>query len=201
MVEHDHIDARFLRRLKRLEGRGAAIDGDDQLRAVVDQLPDGLGIGAIALEDAVGNVDFVGDAERRKKTRQQCGGNRPVDIVVAEDRNALPGAYGSGNPPGGLVHRRQRRGIGHQVAQGWRQKTFRLIGRNAASGEHPCHDFGNIARLADCQRLVAAAQIQPVGPAIARQGLFHVQKSALIGVRHAHSSSMPRDCIAIKQQY
>jgi hypothetical protein len=50
---------------------GAAIDGDDQPGAIVDQLVDRRRIGAVTLKDPIGNVDVRLDAEMAEKAEHQ----------------------------------------------------------------------------------------------------------------------------------
>ena len=58
VVEHDHFGPGLPRGLQRLETGRAAIDSDDQARALLHQFAHRLRIGAIALENAVGDVDL-----------------------------------------------------------------------------------------------------------------------------------------------
>ena len=62
MVDDDDVGACARRSGNRLGGIGAAIDRNDQAGAR-RQFAHGVGIGAIALEDPVGNVDFDLNAE------------------------------------------------------------------------------------------------------------------------------------------
>ena len=57
MVDDDDRHAELARLRQRLEAGGAAIDGDEQRRALGGKPPHRLDVGPVAFEDAVGNVD------------------------------------------------------------------------------------------------------------------------------------------------
>ena len=78
-----------LRLGQRLDAGRAAIDRDQQRRAALGERADRLDVRAVALEHAVGNVDHRIEAAVAQKARQQRGRGRAVDVVVAEDRDAL----------------------------------------------------------------------------------------------------------------
>jgi hypothetical protein len=66
VVEHDDVEAEARRLRKRLVARGAAIDRDQQRRALRGEVGDGGGVRAVALGDAVRDVD----QERRPAPRR-----------------------------------------------------------------------------------------------------------------------------------
>ncbi|MNT66118.1 hypothetical protein D3C72_2041550 [compost metagenome] len=89
MVDDDHVDTAPCRHLKRLVAGRAAVDGDDEAGAVVDQLFDRLWVGPISLEDTIRDIDFRIEPEMLEEARHQrrrCGA---VDIVIAEDHHLL----------------------------------------------------------------------------------------------------------------
>ena len=89
MIEHDHVEAEPARELERLVADRAAIDGDDERRAVRREARDRLDVRAIALGDAVGDVDdrlAAAGGEIFAEERRAAGA---VDVVVAEDRDPL----------------------------------------------------------------------------------------------------------------
>ena len=77
MVDDQHIDAPAPRMGDRPVAGGAAIEGDDEARAGVDQLVHGRDIGAVALEDAVGNMDLRLDAEMAQVAGHQAQEQAP----------------------------------------------------------------------------------------------------------------------------
>ena len=89
MVDHDHRHAEPLRLGQRLEAGGAAIDGDQQRRALFGEHAHGFDVGAVAFENAIGNVNQRIEPAMAQMPRQQRRRGRAVDIVVAEDRDLL----------------------------------------------------------------------------------------------------------------
>ena len=86
---HDDVEAEPPRLGERLDAGGAAIDGDEQLRAAPGERADRLDVGAVAFEDAVRDMhDRLGAAEPQEARQQRRGGGA-VDVVVAEDRDLL----------------------------------------------------------------------------------------------------------------
>ncbi len=104
MIEHDDVDAARLRALQRIEAGRAAIDADDQPRALPGERVDRVDVGSVALEDAVGDVDARRRAERRKHIVEKRGGGRAVDVVVAEDRDRLVRNDSVGEPSSRFIH-------------------------------------------------------------------------------------------------
>ena len=90
----------------------------EQRGAVVDQLVDSGDVGAIALEDAVGDVDLRIEPEMAEIARHEGAGRSAIDIVVAEQRDLLVVGDGSDETRGEDVHVGQRRRVGHQSADG-----------------------------------------------------------------------------------
>ena len=57
MIEHDHVEAEPARMLEGLVADRAAIDRDDERRALRGEAGDRLDVRAIAFRDPVGDVD------------------------------------------------------------------------------------------------------------------------------------------------
>ena len=57
VVDDNHVSAQRAGDSKRVDAGRAAVDGDDELRALRDEACDGFGIGAIALGHSVGDID------------------------------------------------------------------------------------------------------------------------------------------------
>ena len=89
MVDDDHVDAGRLGHGQRLERLGAAIDGDDQLRAALGDPHQRLARRAVALHQPVGDIGLGGEPELAQQPDQQGGRGRAVDVIVAEDGDRL----------------------------------------------------------------------------------------------------------------
>ena len=62
VIDDDDVDAERFGLRKRLDAGGAAIDADQKRRAALGERAHGLDVRAVALEQAVGNVDDGVDA-------------------------------------------------------------------------------------------------------------------------------------------
>ena len=89
MIDDDRLHAEPRRFRQRLVAHGAAVDGDQQRRAASRERADRLDIRAVALEQAVGDVDDRIDPGEAQEARQRRRRGRAVDVVVAEDRDRL----------------------------------------------------------------------------------------------------------------
>src|SRR5208283_4440370 len=89
MIEHDHVEAEPAGELKRLVADRAAIDGDDERRAVRRKARDRLAVRAITLSDAVGDVYERFTPTRGEIFAHERGAASAVDVIVAEDRDPL----------------------------------------------------------------------------------------------------------------
>ena len=67
----------------------AAIDGDQQLGAALGERADRLDVRPVAFENPVGNMDDRVEPAVAQIAREQRRRGRAVDVVVAEDRDAL----------------------------------------------------------------------------------------------------------------
>ena len=73
MIDDDDIKSEPARFGKRLVACGAAIDGDQQFSATLGECADRFNIRAIALEDAVGDVNHRIEAASAQEARKQRG--------------------------------------------------------------------------------------------------------------------------------
>ena len=71
VVEDDDLDAGLMGQTQGLEGRNAAVDGDDEARAPLAQREQRRGIGAITFLLPVGDVNHGRHAQRAEETHQQ----------------------------------------------------------------------------------------------------------------------------------
>ena len=161
VVEDDDVEAEPLRLGDRLVADGAAIDGDDEARAARGEGGHRLAVGAVALDDAIGNVDRGRAAAGFEIFAQQRRARRAVDVVVAEDRDALAALDGALEARRRRLHVAQREGIGHQLAQGRLEIARDLVERDAAPREHARHQFALAARLRDGERARLARRVEP----------------------------------------
>lgn len=179
MIEHHHIRARLIRGR---DGSGAvdpAIHRHDE-SSPPRKIAHRIGIGAVALENPVGNIDFSVEAVMRKKALHHGRGNSPIDVIIAKDRHLLAAPHRVGQPFGSLVHVGQRCGIGQEIADGWIEKALCVIHIHAAPGEYTRHDFRNTVRLRHRQRSVLAPQIEPVLPGETARGAPDIEEISFI---------------------
>ena len=159
VVVHDHhVRASFGRHSQRAGGRGAAVEADHEVRRLA-QSPHGRVVGAVALGHAVGDVDHRLHALRPQPAGHQRRRGRPVHVVIAEQRHALALADRRRQPLRRRIHVRQRRGVGHRVAQGGREMRARLVQRHAAGGQHAPHQLGHRMALRDRERRALHARV------------------------------------------
>ena len=104
MVDDDDGHAEPPRFRQRLEAGGAAIDGDQQRRALGGERAHCVRVGAIALEQAVGNMDQRIEPAMAQMPGEQRRRGRAVDVVVAEDRDLLAPHRSFRNALGGRLH-------------------------------------------------------------------------------------------------
>ena len=104
VIDDDNVGAETARQRQRLVARRAAVDGDDQPGALVDQGFYRPGVRPIAFEQAIGNVDPRRRLVVLQKPLEQRRRTGAVDIIVAEDRDLLPRLDRVGETRGCLVH-------------------------------------------------------------------------------------------------
>ena len=66
---------------------------------------DRLDVRAVAFEDAVGDMHQRIEPARAQEQGEQRRGGRAVDVIVAEDGDALAALHGVGDALGGRLHR------------------------------------------------------------------------------------------------
>ena len=127
MVDNDDIHAGIGDGGKRLVGRDAAIDGEDEPGAVLLEFGKGLPVRAVPLLLPVWNMDIDRQAEFAKNTHQKRRRRRAVDIIVAEDADWRARLHRVGEPFRGPVHVLESRGVRQKVADGRRQIAFMVF--------------------------------------------------------------------------
>ena len=88
MVDRHHIEAKRLGFNERLDAGRAAIDRDEELRALPGERAHRFGVRAIAFEQAIGNVDQRLKPAMAQEPREHCRRRRTVHVVVADTQTA-----------------------------------------------------------------------------------------------------------------
>lgn len=111
---------------------GSAIDRDDQLATLAAQPDERLARRPIPFEQAIGDIGLALDTQAAQQAQEQRGTGRPVDVVIAIDRDALARDDRIGKPACGKVHVTEDRGIGQEIAQRGPTMAFEIVVRNPA---------------------------------------------------------------------
>ena len=74
---------------ERVQAGGAAIDGDQQLDAALGKGADRVDVRPVAFENPVGNMHDRIEPAVAQIAREQRRGGGAVDVVIAENRDAL----------------------------------------------------------------------------------------------------------------
>ena len=178
MIEHDHVEAEPARELERLMTDGAAIDGDEERRAVRRKAGDRLAVRAITLGDAVGDVyDRFAPARSEIFARERRAAGA-VDVVVAEDRDPFAALDRMLEALCRRLHVAQAKRVRHQVAQGRIEIALHGLRLNAAPREHAREEFVLPADLRDGERAKLARAVQARAPRPAERRALDVKKVA-----------------------
>ena len=180
MIDDDDVHAERICFAQRLDAGGAAIDGHQQRRAAGGERPHRLDIRAVAFEQAVGNVNNRLDATKPQEPGQHGGGCRAVDVVVAENRDALAAHNSIGDARCRLGHGGEHIRIGHRAFDGRIEKSVDRVGLDIAAGEDARQQFGNLVALRDRQRARRAALVEPVAPGAAGRRSFDAEEEAIL---------------------
>ena len=176
MIDHDHRHPEPAGFRQRLEAGGAAIHRHQQRRALAGEHADRLGIGAVALENPVGNMDQRIEPAMAQMPGQQRRRSGAVDVVVAEDRDLFVARGRIRDALGGRLHLRHGVGIGHQLADGRIEKVLDRVDLDVAPRQHPRQHLRQLIALRDRQRPRRAARIEPVAPQFSGRGMRHAEK-------------------------
>ena len=156
VIDHDHVDPCRMRHTQRLMRHGTAIDRDDQAGARLAQLDQRFARGAIAFEQAVGDVIARLDTQFAQEADQQRGTRRPIDVVIAIDGDRFARDDRLGNPVGGNVHIAEQRWIGQEIAQGRLAMPFDIGGLDTARKQQLADDIVAQRRLGTQFHIAAA---------------------------------------------
>ena len=159
MIDDDGVEAEPRGFGERLEARGAAVDGDEELGAALGETTDRLDVRPIAFEDAVGNMEQRVEAAAAQEAREQRRRGRTVDVVVAEDGDGFPTLHGIGD-----AHRRDRHvgediGVGHQALERRVEIEAHRIRLDLAAGDDAGEELRHPMALHDRKRPCIAALV------------------------------------------
>ena len=147
MVDHHDAHAEFFRLGQRLEARGTAVDRDQQRRAFGSERLHRFGVRPVALKQSVGNVDQRVESGVAQVPGEQRRRGCAVDIVVAEDGDALAGDDGVGDALRRRLHLRHRERIRQRAADRRVKELVHRVELDAAPGNHPRQHFRQIVAL------------------------------------------------------
>ncbi len=140
--------------------RGAAIDADDEGGAAGDQGTERVGVGAVALGEAVRHVGDGLAAQPAQEARHECAAAGTVHVVIAEHRDRLAALHRVGEAGCGARHIGEHVGVGHQGPQGRLQEvTGGGVTRDAAAGQQAADDLRHAEALGDAH--AGALQREP----------------------------------------
>ena len=186
VVQNDHVAGGGGQRLM---AERAAIDADDQIGLGRQRL-NRRDVRAIALVDAVGDIQHRLDALTAQPVDQQCGRGAAVYVVIGKDGDALRTGDGAQDARGRLVHVTQAQGIWQKIAQARLQIGLCLMCGEAAFGQNAADGQRQAAFLRQglgraFQRRIGAA------PGPAGQRVVDGKKGG--GGKQGHAGFIPHD--------
>ena len=116
MIDDDHVEPGRRGLVERLERLRAAIDRDHQARTALLEADERRARRAIAFHQPVGDVGLRLDAQLAEHEDEQRRAGRAVDVVIAEDGDALLRLDRVRQPARTLVHVLERRRIWQEIA-------------------------------------------------------------------------------------
>ena len=137
MVHHHRLDSQVGGGAHLRHAGDAAVERDEQPRALPGQPPHRLGVEAVAFHQAVGHVGHDLRTRRPQEAGQERGRGDAVHVVVAVEGDALAARDGAHEPLHGRGHAFHEERV-RQVGEARLQEALgvRRIGKPAA-GEHP----------------------------------------------------------------
>ncbi len=180
VVGHDHVEAGLGGGIQRRVGGRAAIDGDDEVRALGLELEKRRRVRAVAFLLAIRDIGQKPAADRLEEALQERRRGRAVDIVIAEHGHGLAAHDRLGDSVCRLVHVEEDGGIGQCGAQARVQIGFGLLDTDTPPDQHPAHDVGNAESLG--QRQGQTVVRRAGAPEPAGEGLANAEKGG-VGLR------------------
>ena len=89
VVDDDDIDATLASHADRLDRADAAIDGDDELRAFVDELAESVGVETVAVSKTIRQEDTGRDANGAEEAEEHARRRHAVDVVVSVNDDGI----------------------------------------------------------------------------------------------------------------
>ncbi len=148
---------------QRREGRGAVVEAEDQAAAGQGQPVEGRGTGAIAVDQAVGDENDRVDPEAAGEADEKRRRGGAVDVVVADDAEALARCQRVGEPRRRPIEIEEMGRIGQPVAQPRLEKARHGVEAEPAAGEEPADQLAQPVTLADRQRRLGGRLGKPPG--------------------------------------
>ena len=181
VVDDDDVAGKLGGAGERLVARRAAVDGHDEARALLDEAFDGGGVGPVAFEQTVGNVDARLEPVMGKVAGEQRRRRRAVDVVVAEQCHRLARLDRVRDALCRSIHVAQARGVRHQRLERGAQDVLNVVGRDPARCEHAAQQLRQAVALADDagERLRLGAQT--LAPDEAARGRRDAEKRRRLG--------------------
>ena len=164
VIEHDHVEAEPARELERLPADRSAIDRHEKLGPFGGEVRYRLRVGAVALGHPVGDVDDRLAAAGGQIFAEERRAARAVDVVVAEDGDALAAFDRPLEALGRRLHVAQAKRVRHQIAQARIEMALGRLRPDAAPGEHAGDQFVLSADLRNGERAQFAFRVEPRSP-------------------------------------
>ena len=165
MIEHHHVEAEPAGLGQRLETGRAAIDRDQKRCALARQHADRFAVGTVALGEAVGNMNARARAVSGQKPCQQCGGTGAVDIVIAEDGDALALLDRERQPGARALHVAQCIGVGQPVADARIEEARHIVEGNPPPRDDPGKHLLQAMALRDHRGAALSLAVKAIAPA------------------------------------
>ena len=132
MIDHDNIDPGSARHIERFERHRPAIDRDDQAGALFGQPDQRFTRGAIAFEQAVGDVIVCLVPQFAQQPDQQRRAGRSINVIVAVDGDGFVGQYRLDHTLSRYIHVLEQRRIGQKSPQRRIAVPLKIVRRHAA---------------------------------------------------------------------
>jgi len=179
MVDHDDVEAELARLRQRLVAGGAAIDGDEEACPARGERANRLGVGAVAFEQAIGDVDDGAQAAMVKISSEQRRRCRSIDVIVAQDGDSFAARDGVSQPRRGAAHAGERVRIRHQRAHRRIEEACDLVHLEPATGENARQQLGYIlVALGDRECARRVTLVEPVAPGASAGRALDPEKEA-----------------------